>query len=44
MISCMCFGMWVVVMNCVWWFCDDFLYELWYVLIAMNCVMRFGIR
>ena len=24
---------------CVWWSCDDFLYELWYVVIAMICVM-----
>ena len=27
---------------CVWWSCDEFVYELWYVLIVMNCVMIFG--
>ena len=24
---------------CVWWSCDEFVYELWGVLIVMICVM-----
>ena len=29
---------------CVWWSCDEFVYELWGVVIAMICVMSCGMR